>query len=93
LVSMPLQLTAFTFIMAMVIFGGAWLGFVNGYNAPMWVIIMMGGVGIITILGLLHDETEFEDYTPHRTHTSTHRRIVHIERPHRHINDHDFEDD
>lgn len=78
---MPLQLTAFAFVMALVIFAGTWLGFVNGYNAPVWVIIMIGGVGAITILGLLHDEMEFEEHTPHRTHTVTHQRIVHIERP------------
>ncbi|MGA2790337.1 MAG: hypothetical protein ABSF00_06180 [Candidatus Bathyarchaeia archaeon] len=79
---LPTLPITFGFAMAFVILWGAVLGFVNGYNAAIWVLIMITGVGGLTILGLLMEESGDWDYhEPRRTHTVTHTRIVHIERP------------
>jgi hypothetical protein len=50
---LPTLPITFGFAMAFVILWGAVLGFVNGYNAAIWVLIMITGVGGLTILGLL----------------------------------------
>ncbi|MGA3406650.1 MAG: hypothetical protein ABSD49_13035 [Candidatus Bathyarchaeia archaeon] len=88
---LPTLPITFGFAMAFVILWGAVLGFVNGYNAAIWVLIMITGVGGLTILGLLMEESGgWDSHDPRRTHTVTHQRIVHIERP-RHFKR--FEDD
>jgi hypothetical protein len=80
--------------MIFVLLWGSVLGFVNVYNAAIWVLIMMTGIGGLTILGLLIEESGDWDYhAPKRTYSSRSSRIVHIERPHTRINDYDFDDD
>lgn len=81
---LPTLPITFGFVMAFVILWGAVLGFVNGYNAAIWVLIMVTGVGGLTILGLFMEESGGWDYNePRLTRSSTYSRTVHIERPRR----------
>ena len=87
--SVPWFLTAFGFGMAIVIFWGAFLGFVNGYNAWAWVAVLITGIAAITLLGLLNGEMDSDYCEPRRTLTRTSSRTVHFERPHKYEEDYD----
>ncbi|MGD0425012.1 MAG: hypothetical protein ABSA92_16395 [Candidatus Bathyarchaeia archaeon] len=81
----------FGMVMAILLLWGTVLGFVNGYNAAIWVLILISGVAGLTLFGIISEEWEGTDHwEPRRTSTRTSSRIVHIERP-RHFKR--FEDD
>jgi hypothetical protein len=68
--------------MAVLLLWGAVLGFVNGYNAAIWVLILISGVTGLTLFGIISEEWEGTDLSsPRRTFNRTSSRIVHIERP------------
>jgi hypothetical protein len=76
--------------MTFVMLWGAVLGFVNGYNAAIWVVILITGVGALTIIDMLMEAHEDSDvFEPRRTYSSTSREIVHMERPRRRFHDDD----
>jgi uncharacterized membrane protein (Fun14 family) len=68
-------------VMAVVILWGAVFGFVNGYNAAIWVLILISGIVGLTLFGLVSEDWEGIDWEPRTTFNRTSSRIVHIERP------------
>jgi hypothetical protein len=68
--------------MAVLLLWGAVLGFVNGYNAAIWVLILISGIVGLTLFDIVSEDWEGTDHwEPRRTSTRTSSRIVHIERP------------
>ena len=86
----PLLPITFGLAMAFVMLWGAVLGFVNGYNAAIWVVVLVTGVGALTIFAIFMDEVEDSGvFGSRRSYSSTSRRIVHVERPRRRFLDRD----
>jgi hypothetical protein len=79
--------------MAVLLLWGAVLGFVNGYNAAIWVLILISGIVGLTLFGIVSEDWEGTDlWAPRTTFNRTSSRIVHIERP-RHPLPRYFDDD
>ncbi len=71
-------------LMALALVSGATLGLVNLSNMGFWIVALMGGVGVLTIVSvwvMLADDSGESWKPPERIHTHTERTMVHIVGP------------
>jgi hypothetical protein len=74
---------SFGLLAALALVSGATLGLVNFSNMGSWIVFLMGGTGVLTVIALwamLADESG-NGWRPERIHTHTERTIVHVVNP------------
>lgn len=88
----PILPFIFGMVMAVVLLWGAVLGFVNGYNAAIWVLILISGIVGLTLFDIASEDWDGTDWEPPTSFNRTYSKTVHIERPRDHFRRH-FDDD